>query len=132
MAFSITNKVQYIGQPSESPPAKASTLCDKCFAPIGRGKPHSCQKAHKDTNISKLVQTTSEKTQAKVASTTLHKIAAEAGVSARGGTLTLPSGSKQLPVTVGTPKTGHKEVKFSHEDMMRLQSSQNLSDRGLM
>ena len=124
-----------IGKPSEStdsPPAKTLAICTRCYGQIGRGKPHDCQKLSQGVNLSNLVKNSSEKSKATVASEALHDIAQNVGASTRGGVVILPSGNNKLPVTIGTAKVATKEAKFSHEDMMRLQGSQNLSDRGLM
>ena len=124
-----------VGAPSTkpaSPPAKLLPLCSKCFTIIGQGKTHICQKSTKRENLSNLVRNVSSKSKAKVASNTLKSIAAEQGVSTRGGVLKLQTGSKALPVQIGTPKLKPKEAKFSHENLKRLQAATNMSDSSLM
>ena len=125
-----------VGAPStkvESPPAKVLALCTKCFGTLGKGVPHDCSKSKKGGNLANIVNTTSPHTRAKLAATTIHNIASsDEGVSTRGGVLNLPSGSKSLPVTIGTPKAKPSDIKFSHSDMMNIQVSQNLSDRSLL
>ena len=124
-----------IGKPSEStdsPPAKTLALCTRCFGELGRGKAHDCQKCSQGVNLSNLVKKATDKSKATVASEALHDIAQNEGVSTRGGIVALPSGNKKLSVTIGTPKVAPKAANFTHEDLMRLQGSQNLSDRCIM
>ena len=61
-----------------------------------------------------------------MASATLQDIAQnEANVSTRGGVMSLPSGSKEIPIMIGTPKTRTKDPKFSHQDLVKIQISEN-------
>ena len=119
-----------IAQPS--PPARVLPLCSKCFSEIGAGKPHTCHKTTRRENLSNLVRSTSRKSQSSVTSSTLKAIATDQSVSTRGGTLTLQTGSKPLPVQIGTPKVHPKQATFSHENLKRLQASTNLSDKSLL
>ena len=125
-----------VGRPSdnvESPPAKTLALCNKCFGEIGRGKSHKCSKSQKAENLANLVKSTSINSKTKVASAAIQDIAKnDIGVSTRGGTVCLPSGSKEIPITIGTPKAKPKEPNFTHKDLMNLQASENLSDRSLL
>ena len=49
----------------------------------------------------------------------------------RGGLVNLQSGSKQLPVQVGTPRIKQKKAKFSHQDLVHLQTAQSMSDKSI-
>ena len=125
-----------VGAPSSKPaasPAKVLPLCSKCFTVIGQGKTHVCNSTQKRGNLSSIVKNTSKKSRANVASSTLKTIAVECGVSTRGGTVQLATGSKKLPVQIGTTsKSKPKEATFSHENLKRLQTANNLSDRSLL
>ena len=86
----------------------------------------------KSENLSQLINNTSPKTQAKLTSKLLHSIAEQSGVGTRGDTINIQSGARLLPVTVGNPKQKAKEPFFSSEQLMRLQASQECSDRKLL
>ena len=118
-----------VPQPS---PAKVIPMCSKCFCTVGPGKPHTCHKTARRENLSNIVRNTSRKSQSTVASNTLKNIAEDQSVSTRGGTLQLQTGSKQLPVKIGTPQVKPKEPTFSHENLKRLQAATNLSDKSLL
>ena len=124
-----------IGAPSinpKSPPAKTLQVCSRCFAHTGQGKPHNCVKTKKSENLANIVKNTSGRSRAKVTSSTLKTIAADQGVSTRGGIVELLTGSKTIPVQLGTPKIKPKEAKFSHENLKKLQTANNLSDKTLL
>ena len=124
-----------MGAPSinpKSPPAKALTVCTRCFTEIGRGKPHPCVKTKKSDNLAHIVKNISGRSRAKVTSSTLKTVAADQGVSTRGGIVELQTGSKPLPVQIGTPKIKPKMAKFSHENLKKLQTANNLSDQTLL
>ena len=116
----------------KSPPAKILAVCDKCWGEIGKGLYHRCQKNTKRHNISQIVKTTSRRSRSNVASATLKCIAEEEEVSTRGGMLHLKTGSKPLPIQIGTPTVKPKEAKFSHENLKKLQAANNLSDKTLL
>ena len=123
------------GPPStsaKSPPAKTLAVCSKCWAQIGKGKPHQCLKTTKRENLAEIVRNTSGKSRAKVTSETLKTIAEESGVSLKGGVVELQTGSKPIPVQIGTPKVKPKDNKFSHENLKKLQTANNLSDKTLL
>ena len=58
----------------------------------------------------------------------LKAIAEDQNVSTRGGIVKLTSGSKLLPVQIGTSKFKRPSKVFSHEDLMALQRELNWSD----
>ena len=116
----------------KSPPAKTLPVCSKCWGEIGKGIPHNCQKSTRRDNLSNIVRNTSGKSKAKVASSTLKSLAEEQGVSSRGGVIHLQTGSKPIPVQVGTPKVKPKDPKFSHENLKCLQTANNLSDKTML
>ena len=117
---------------TKSPPARALKVCDRCYTEIGRGKPHTCVKSQKGTNLAHIVKNNSWRSRSKVATSTLKSIADEQGVSHKGGTVHLQTGSKPLPVQIGTPKVKPKDAKFSLENLQKLQSANNLSDKTLL
>ena len=114
-----------------SPPAMCLIVCDRCFG-VKTGPTHICVKSNKSQNIVKMVRQTSDKSKAKVVSATLKTICEEQGISTRGGRLQLQTGSKSLPVQVGTPKNHPKKARFSYNNLKRLQAQNNLSDRVLL
>ena len=121
-----------VGAPStnpKSPPAKTLAVCSKCWGVIGKGKTHICKSTTKRENLSNIVRNTSGKSRAKVASAALRTIAEDQGVSIRGGTVNLKTGVNPLPVQIGVKP---KEPKFSHENLRKLQASNNLSDKTLL
>ena len=141
-----SNPVGNPSKPPKPPSPKAVTLCSKCFTEIGRGIPHNCvkvsikknkkikkhfYKAQRVSNLSSIVRKTSVKSRSKVATSTLKTIAESQGVSTRGGVVQLQSGKKELPVQIGAPQTMPRQATFSHENLMRLQTANNLSDRNL-
>ena len=108
------------GPPStstKSPPARTLAVCSKCWGQIGRGKPHQCLKTNKRENLTDIVRNSSGKSRAKVTSATLKTIADESGVSLKGGVIQLQTGSKPIPVQIGTSKVRPKDTKFSHENL---------------
>ena len=111
-----------------------SLQCRVCLTYIGRGKTHKCTKKTKQTNLEELVKSTSFKTKGKVTSSCLKSVFADRGVSLRGGSTVLPTGSKALPVTVGTSRgRSHiKRARFSVENLIKLQTALNLSDRKIL
>ena len=123
------------GAPStnpKSPPAKTLAVCSKCWGEIGKGKPHNCKPTTKRENLSNIVKNTSGKSRAKVASSALKTIAEDQGVSIRGGIVNLKTGVNPLPVQIGTSTVKPKDQKFSHENLRKLQASNNLSDKTLL
>ena len=62
-------------------------------------------------------------------SNVLKSICADKGVSTSGGTIYLGTGSKPIPVTVGKPKVLVKRPRFTIDNLKRLKTSMNLSDR---
>ena len=123
------------GAPSKnpkSPPARTLAVCTRCFTEIGKGKPHTCLKTKKSGNLANIVRNSSGKSRAKVASSTLKSIAADQGISTRGGIVELQTGSKTFQVQLGESKVKPKAAKFSHESLKKLQAANNLSDKTLL
>ena len=82
--------------------------------------------------MANIVRQTSEKSKAKVVSITLKNICEEQGISTKGGKVNLPTGSRPLPVQVGTSRDKQQSLKFSHNSLKRLQVQNNFSDRVLL
>ena len=114
-----------------SPPSKSIKVCNKCLTVIGAGKNHQCSKASFQSNIAGFVKKRSLRSRGKVTSSMLKSVAADQEVSFRGGLVNLQSGSNLLPVKIGTPKSGPKQTRFSHEHLKRIQASHNLSDKAI-
>ena len=124
-----------VGRPSEgeiSPPPKKLKICEKCFSEIAPGKSHNCLKTTKRANMINIVRNSSVKTKCNVIASELKCLAEDQGVSTKGGDIELQSGSKTLPVQIGTKKCGPKEPKFSHENLKNLGARLNLSGNAVM
>jgi hypothetical protein len=76
------------------------------------------------------VKSTSEKTKGLVTGSCLKAVFEDSGVSTRGGTASVPSGSRcPLKVTLGAEAAGLDETpKFSAENLVKLQTAFNFSD----
>ena len=85
-------------------------------------------KTVKRDNMVSLLRNNSEKSQAAVTVSSLKTIAEDQNMSTRGGIVKLTSGSKLLPVQIGTSKLKRPSKVFSHEDLMALQRELNWSD----
>ena len=88
-----------------------------------------CKKSNFNNNVTGFIQKRSPKTRSKLVSNQLKTAVQETGGSLRGGTIDLQSGSNTLKVSVGTPKQPPKEPKFTHENLIRMQTAHNLSDK---
>ena len=130
--INMTSKTGPPPMVAQSPPAKTLAVCSKCWAEIGKGKPHQCLKSTKRENLAGIMKTTSRKSRAAVTCSTLKTIAEESGVSTKGGVVELQSGSRLLPVQIGTPKVKPKVAKFSHENLKKIQTAHNLSDKTML
>ena len=120
-----------VGAPAknENSPVNTIKMCTKCFSMIGAGKPHICNKNSFNDNMGKFIQNKSPSTKSKLTCTLLKTTASDCQSSSRGGVLELKSGSKILPVKIGTPQESKLDPKFTHEDMKRVQTEHNLSDK---
>ena len=96
------------------------------------GKIHTCQKSTRRENLPNIIRNVSRKSKSTITSNTLKSIASEESVTSRGGTLELQTGSKTIPVIIGTPQVKPKEPAFSHDNLKRLQAATNLSDKSLL
>ena len=124
-----------VGRPTDverSPPAKIIKICEKCISEIAPGKEHNCLKSTKRENLITLMRSTSIGTKSNVLADGLKIIAEEQGQTKRGGEIELQSGSKVLPVKIGTQRSRPKEAKFSHESLKMLGARLNLSDNEIM
>ena len=110
-------------------PVSTMKMCTKYFSAIGPGKEHICKKTNFNNNMKEFIQKKSPATKSKLACTILKTTASDSEMSTRGGVVELQSGSKKLPVTIGTPKDSKASHQFSHEDMKRVQTDHNLSDK---
>ena len=84
----------------------------------------------KRTNLERIVKASSHKTKGRVKSSCLKDVFAEAGVSTRGGTVPISSGSScPLKVTIGSEAANNDGKEFRAEDMIKLQTAFNFSDK---
>ena len=79
-------------------------------------------------NLHKLVKSKSLKSKEKIASNVIKHIFDDKGVNRRGGTVLLSTGGEKLPVSLSIKMN---RVRFSHENLKRLQVVQGSSDRGI-
>ena len=104
-----------VGAPAkeECSPVETLKLCSKCFAVKAQGKPHVCKKGNFSNNIESLIKKRSPKTKSNLTSALLKNVVTESEKDLRGVSISLKSGSKCLPVTVGTPKVQKKSEFYS-------------------
>ena len=124
-----SNKPGRIKVTSNTPPAKKLPLCSKCYGLVTRGVTHVCNKTNKRENLANFVRTSSGNTKSKVTCDVLKSLCTDQGASTSGGSVSLVTGGKPLPVTVGRAPLAVKKPRFSLDSLKRLQTSINLSDR---
>ena len=113
----------------DTPPAKTLPLCSKCFSLVSRGVEHVCDKYKKRENLAEFVRTSSGDTKNKVACSVLKTICSEQSMSTSGGSVSLSTGGRSLPIRVGKSPVVVKKPRFTVDSLKRLQTSINLSDR---
>ena len=114
-------------QPKPGPTVRKQ--CVVCLSYIGRGKPHTCNKATKRSNLEGVVKASSRKSKARIVSAGIKNVFTEAGVSTRGGCLKLGTGGTSLTVTLGSQvKSLIKRPKWDHDSLIKLQTNNNFSD----
>ena len=140
----LTTKLKELLFPDQPPPTtslaqdvKPGTikLCERCFARIARGNPHTCTKSEMRANLAGIVKSRSKKSREKVVATSLKTIFEDEGLSQRGGTASLPTGGPPVKVTLGRSsdrKFTSNAPRWSHNSLKRLQAAMNLSDRAIM
>ena len=102
------------------------TRCTVCSSVVGKGRTHKCSKQQMQDNLHRLVAQKSLKSKEKIASNVIKHIFDDKGVSRRGGTVLLSTGGEKLPVSLSLKMN---RVRFSHENLKRLQVVQGSSDR---
>ena len=131
----VKNHTNKSGRPTLSIPQDDNiniTICKTCLSEVGPGRHHDCQKSTKRENLAALIRNSSEGSKANVLAQSLKDIAETQGESVRGGTISLQSGSKTLPVKIGTQRTRPETTKFSHENLKNLGKRLNLSNNSIM
>ena len=114
---------------------KSVKLCTSCYSVMAKGKRHVCTKGVLRENLSELVRNRSRKSKGIVVSSGLSSIFEQEGETMRGGTVTVPTQGRPAQVTMGSlndRKLTRKSPRWSHKDLKRLQTSMNLSDRGIL
>ena len=114
-----------------SPPPKTVPVCSRCLSVVGPGKKHICSKVTFQSKVAEIVKARSRKSRSKVTSSILKNVAADQGISTRGGKIELQTGSKSLPVRIGEPQVVPKQPRFTHEDLKKVQAAHNLSDKAI-
>ena len=118
-------------QKPESPAAQTPAVCSKCWGVLqkGRGKRHICSKSQMETNVVNLSKKRSPKGLGWITQHLIKDIANKQGVSTRGGTVKLSTGTaNDLSRKFGNPRRVEKKPKFTHKDLKRLQNRYKYSD----
>ena len=108
--------------------------CNKCLQVIGRGLRHACTKTKKMDNLTGLVKATSTRTKSRVIAGELSKAFAEVSKesesqNSREKVISLATkGPKPLKISLDA----RKQPLVTHKDLINLQTSLNLSDRGIL
>ena len=103
--------------------------CTNCQALVGKGRLHNCSKKDMQDNLHKLVKSKSLKSKEKIGSKIIKDIFMAKDVSRKGGTVFLTTGGPQkLPVSLSI---NVNKVRFSHDNLRRLQVVMGQSDRGI-
>ena len=95
------------------------------------GRSHQCAKVTRRENLTELVRSSSEGSKSSITVSTLKGMAEEQNISTKGGTVELKSHSKILPVQLGSSRVRPAPSKFSHESLIQLQASLNMSDNSI-
>ena len=82
--------------------------------------------------MANLVKGCSFGSKSAVTISSLKDIAEDQGTTTRGGQVYLKSWAKELPVQIGTPQVNPQAKKFSHKDLVSLQSTLNMSDNNTL
>ena len=104
------------------------TRCSLCSAVVGKGKTHKCTKVNMQDNLHQLVKQTSLKSKEKIGGQIIKNIFNEKGASQTGVTVMLCTAGKKLPVSL---RIKVNKVRFTHENLKRLQMIHSSSDRGI-
>ena len=116
-AKKILSKINH-GRPSIGPKPVIHNVCGLCLTPIYRGCNHFCCET---TLLENLLNNIPSKVQEKLASAVVKRKSEEV----RAKAITLKTGGKPLPVTVGPPEKKRRQV--THEDISKIQSDAGLS-----
>ena len=110
------------GIPAKKLPTPVS-VCPKCLSPVGPGKSYHSTRSTRQENLENIVRENSERIRSKITGRALKQIAAERGVSSRGGTLGLRTGGPQeLPVRIGKGRGDERDAKvITNDEIMQLQ-----------
>ena len=80
-----------------------------------------------------MVRSCSRKSKARVISSGLKSVFADSGVTTRGGTMAIATGGKPVTVTLGSNvKRIRAKPRWTHDDLIKLQTNNNLSDRTIL
>ena len=122
------------GTPPNPPVKNFIKRCGDCYAEIGPGKPHTCNKTQKRANLTGIIRHNSANTQTSVVANSLKSIAEDQGASTRGGEVSLQSGGpNKLLIKIGKGRKDKREERIiTHEDLKALQSRVGCSDKKLL
>ena len=77
------------------------TVCSICLSNYGAGKNHTCSKDSRRKNLDELIRSSSGIIRGKVFAGQLKEVFAEQGVTTKGGTVELETGTKPIKATLG-------------------------------
>ena len=103
--------------------------CSNCHAVVGKGMSHSCTRSEMQTNLVDMIRSKSPKTQQQVASKMLDVIIEEEGKTIQGCSVVLSTKGTPKTVTIGKSQVARPCPKYSLEDLTKLQTTRNLSDK---
>ena len=103
--------------------------CTSCQALVGKGRLHKCTKKDMQDNLHKMVRGKSLKSKEKIGSKIIKDLFDAKDSSKKGGTVLLATGGPlKLPISLSIRIN---KVRFSHENLRRLQVVMGQSDRGI-
>lgn len=122
-----------VGRPRISDPQQEPaplTVCSICLSNYGPGKNHTCSKNSRRNNLEELIRSSSGRSRGKVLAGQLKEVFAEQGVTTKGGTVELETGTKPIKATLGVKQK--PQPFFSTEAMNKLQAKLGVSDRKML
>ena len=129
---SVTNRP---GAPSKKGDANSIPsqikVCSQCLSEISAGKEHKCTHTTNQQNLVKLLSQSSPTTQQKVTTKSLDNLYEMKGVK-KGETVQLTTMGRDIQVTLGKPSEKKLKPMFSHDDLIKLQVSQNMTNNDIL
>ena len=109
----------------DSPAPLNVQVCSWCFSEIGRGKPHNCTRTTRREN---LLAKVSPIVSAQLSTHTIKQKVEETGCS----TIKLNTFGAPMTITAGQIDSSSSSLNITHESMLEMQTTLNLSDRKIL